>query len=158
MVQRGHLPVRPNRGRSVEIRNGHPVFWHACIDDRLSRWIGRVIRFIAKAKVKPMKKNQQNPTESTVDLTAKKTKVITALIRGATVSDATRQASIDRSTYYLWVKSDEAWARSAVKRGGEARKLAHSSAIDFDEIADLSSQRTHELIAIDDALASLAQI
>jgi hypothetical protein len=65
--------------------------------------------FIAQAKVKSMKKNQQNSTESTVDLTAKKTKVITALIRGATVSDATRQASIDRSTYYLWLKSDEAF-------------------------------------------------
>jgi RNA polymerase sigma factor (TIGR02999 family) len=53
---------------------------------------------------------------------------------------------------------DAARARSAVKRGGEARKLAHSSAIDFDEIADFSSQRINELIAIDDALRSLAQI
>jgi RNA polymerase sigma factor (TIGR02999 family) len=53
---------------------------------------------------------------------------------------------------------DAARARSAAKRGGEARKLAHSSAIDFDEIADFSSQRTNELIAIDDALRSLSQI
>lgn len=53
---------------------------------------------------------------------------------------------------------DAARARSAMKRGREARKLARSSTIDFDEIADVSSQRAHELIAIDDALRSLAEI
>ncbi len=52
---------------------------------------------------------------------------------------------------------DAARARSAVKRGGEARKVAHSSAVNFDEIADVSTQRAEEVIAVDDALATLAQ-
>ncbi len=46
---------------------------------------------------------------------------------------------------------------SACKRGGQARKVEHSSALNFDEIADGSTHRERELIAIDDALAALAQ-
>lgn len=53
---------------------------------------------------------------------------------------------------------DAARTRSAAKRGGEARKVAHSSAVNFDEIADASSGRAEEVIAVDDALAALAQI
>jgi len=53
---------------------------------------------------------------------------------------------------------DAARARSAAKRGGEARKVAHSAAVNFDEIADVSSQRAQEVIAVDDALAALAQL
>lgn len=53
---------------------------------------------------------------------------------------------------------DAARARSAAKRGGEARKIAHSSAVNFDEIADVSCHRAEEVIAIDDALAALARL
>jgi RNA polymerase sigma factor (TIGR02999 family) len=52
---------------------------------------------------------------------------------------------------------DAARARSAAKRGGKARKVAHSSPLDFDEIADASPQRAEEVIAVDDALAALSQ-
>jgi RNA polymerase sigma factor (TIGR02999 family) len=53
---------------------------------------------------------------------------------------------------------DAARARSAAKRGGQAHKVAHSSAVNFDEIADGSPQRAKEVIAVDDALAALAQL
>jgi RNA polymerase sigma factor (TIGR02999 family) len=53
---------------------------------------------------------------------------------------------------------DAARARSAAKRGGEARKVTHSSPVNFDEIADTSSERAGEFIAVDDALTALAQI
>jgi RNA polymerase sigma factor (TIGR02999 family) len=52
---------------------------------------------------------------------------------------------------------DTARVRSAAKRGG-GQKVAHSTAVNFDEIADGSSQRAGQLIAIDDALAALEQI
>jgi RNA polymerase sigma factor (TIGR02999 family) len=52
---------------------------------------------------------------------------------------------------------DAARARSAAKRGG-GQKVAHSTAVNFDEIADGSSQRAAQLIAVDDALTALAQI
>ncbi len=52
---------------------------------------------------------------------------------------------------------DGARARTAGKRGGQVRKVEHSSAVNLDEIADGSSKRGQELIAIDDALATLAQ-
>jgi len=53
-----------------------------------------------------MKKSQQNSTESTAALGQQQTAVIMALIAGATVTDATKQANVDRTTFYLWLKSD----------------------------------------------------
>jgi hypothetical protein len=53
-----------------------------------------------------MKTNQQNSTASTIELATRKAEVITALVRGATVTDATKQANVDRTTFYLWRKSD----------------------------------------------------
>jgi RNA polymerase sigma factor (TIGR02999 family) len=53
---------------------------------------------------------------------------------------------------------DAARARKAAKRGGQAQKITHSSAVNLDEIADASSRRGNELIALDDALMALAQI
>jgi hypothetical protein len=53
-----------------------------------------------------MKKNQQHSTESTTELARHQAEVITALMRGASVTDATRQANVDRTTFYLWIKSD----------------------------------------------------
>src|SRR5207248_9639987 len=46
---------------------------------------------------------------------------------------------------------DAARARAAAKRGGDVQKVAHSSPLNFDEIAELSSHRGNELIALDDA-------
>jgi len=53
-----------------------------------------------------MRRNQQNSTESTMELAPQQAEVITALARGATVTDATKQANIDRTTFYLWLRSD----------------------------------------------------
>lgn len=53
---------------------------------------------------------------------------------------------------------DAARARKAAKRGGRVQKVTHSSAVNLDEIADASSRRGNELIAVDEALAALAQI
>ena len=53
-----------------------------------------------------MRRNQQNSTASTPELAPQQAAVITALVRGATVTDATRQAGVDRTTFYLWLRSD----------------------------------------------------
>jgi hypothetical protein len=53
-----------------------------------------------------MRTRQQNSTDSTVALGPEQTAVIMALMAGATVTDATRQANVDRTTFYLWLKSD----------------------------------------------------
>jgi RNA polymerase sigma-70 factor, ECF subfamily len=52
---------------------------------------------------------------------------------------------------------DAARARVAAKRGGQAQRVAHTSAVNFDQIADASSTRGNDLIAVDDALAALAK-
>jgi RNA polymerase sigma factor (TIGR02999 family) len=53
---------------------------------------------------------------------------------------------------------DAARTRASAKRGGQMQKVAHSSAVNLDEIADVSSQRGDELIAVDDALAVFAEL
>jgi hypothetical protein len=53
-----------------------------------------------------MSRTRRNSTESTNELARQQTSVIADLVRGATVTDATRQAGVDRSTYYLWLRSD----------------------------------------------------
>ena len=53
-----------------------------------------------------MRANQQTSTESTPELSAQQADVIAALMRGATVTDATKQANVDRTTFYLWQRAD----------------------------------------------------
>jgi RNA polymerase sigma factor (TIGR02999 family) len=53
---------------------------------------------------------------------------------------------------------DAARSRASVKRGGQMQRAAHSSTVNLDEIADVSSQRGDELIAVDNALAAFEQI
>ena len=54
---------------------------------------------------------------------------------------------------------DAARARAAQKRGGGARQINHSTAVNLDEIAELcGSDRSRELLALDDALMRLAQV
>jgi hypothetical protein len=56
-----------------------------------------------------VKRSQQKSTESTVELEPQQAEVIAALVRGATVTDATKQASVDRTTFYLWLRTDAAF-------------------------------------------------
>jgi hypothetical protein len=56
-----------------------------------------------------MRRNPQKSTESTPEIEPEQAEVITALVRGATITDATRRANVDRSTFYLWLKSDAAF-------------------------------------------------
>ena len=53
---------------------------------------------------------------------------------------------------------DRARRRSTAKRGGEMKMINHSSAINLDEIPDIASAKAAQLIAVDDALDSLAKI
>jgi len=51
---------------------------------------------------------QQNSTKST--LSPKQVQVIASLASGATVTDAAKEADIDRTTVYLWKKTDDLFA------------------------------------------------
>ena len=53
-----------------------------------------------------MGRTQQKSTESTAELGPQQAEVIAALMRGATVTDATKQANVDRTTFYFWLRSD----------------------------------------------------
>jgi AcrR family transcriptional regulator len=50
--------------------------------------------------------DQQNSTESTRGLRPHQAEVIAALMHGATVTDAAERANVDRTTFYLWLRSD----------------------------------------------------
>jgi RNA polymerase sigma factor (TIGR02999 family) len=51
---------------------------------------------------------------------------------------------------------DAARARGSVKRGGLARRMDHSTAVNLDEIPEVG--RSAELVSLDDALNALAEI
>jgi RNA polymerase sigma factor (TIGR02999 family) len=53
---------------------------------------------------------------------------------------------------------DTARARAAAKRGGDAVRVDHSTAIDLDQFPTADSDAAYALCALDDALESLAQI
>ena len=53
---------------------------------------------------------------------------------------------------------DGARARGRVKRGGRVDQDAHDKPFDFDQLPAPSTERTLELCALDDALASLSQV
>jgi RNA polymerase sigma factor (TIGR02999 family) len=53
---------------------------------------------------------------------------------------------------------DAARARTSAKRGGQAKRVDHSSAFNLDQVPDVSSERDRELVAIDDALNTLAEM
>jgi RNA polymerase sigma factor (TIGR02999 family) len=55
------------------------------------------------------------------------------------------------------ILSNAARARHADKRGGRAVRVNHSTAVDLDHLPDLGSDRSAELIALDDALDVLTQ-
>jgi RNA polymerase sigma factor (TIGR02999 family) len=53
---------------------------------------------------------------------------------------------------------DAARARVSAKRGGDARPLDHSEAVNLDEIAGSSSHKSAEVLALDQALDDLARV
>jgi len=53
---------------------------------------------------------------------------------------------------------DAARARVSAKRGGDAQPLDHSEAINLDEIAGNASQKSAEVLALDQALDDLARV
>jgi len=53
---------------------------------------------------------------------------------------------------------DAARSRAALKRGGHAERVEHSTAIDFDQLAAAGSDTSAQVCALDDALTALAQI
>jgi RNA polymerase sigma factor (TIGR02999 family) len=53
---------------------------------------------------------------------------------------------------------DAARARASAKRGGQLKRVEHSSSVNLDEIPNLAAGRGAELIALDDALNTLAEL
>jgi RNA polymerase sigma factor (TIGR02999 family) len=53
---------------------------------------------------------------------------------------------------------DAARTRASAKRGGEMKRVDHSTAVDFDQLPAAGSDRATELSALDDALTSLSQM
>jgi RNA polymerase sigma factor (TIGR02999 family) len=53
---------------------------------------------------------------------------------------------------------DAARSRAATKRGGQADRVEHSTAINFDQLPDPASQTSAQVCALDEALTRLAQI
>src|SRR5256885_10855432 len=53
---------------------------------------------------------------------------------------------------------DAARSRAAIKRGGHADRVEHTTAIDLDELPTHGSEVSAQVCAVDDALTTLARI
>ena len=91
----------------------------------------------------------------------------TALVNEAYLRlvDAKRVAWQDRVHFFAVsaqmmrrILVDAARARGSAKRGGQVKCVNHSTAFNLDEIPDVSTGRDRELVAIDDALNTLAEM
>jgi RNA polymerase sigma-70 factor, ECF subfamily len=91
----------------------------------------------------------------------------TALVNEAYLRlvDAKRVAWQDRVHFFAVsaqmmrrILVDAARARGSAKRGGQVKRINHSTAFNLDEIPDVSTGRDRELVAIDDALNTLAEM
>jgi RNA polymerase sigma factor (TIGR02999 family) len=91
----------------------------------------------------------------------------TALVNEAYLRlvDAKRVAWQDRVHFFAVsaqmmrrILVDAARARGSAKRGGQMKRVNHSTAFNLDEIPDVSKGRDRELVAIDDALNTLAEM
>jgi RNA polymerase sigma factor (TIGR02999 family) len=91
----------------------------------------------------------------------------TALVNEAYLRmvDAKRVAWQDRVHFFAVsaqmmrrILVDAARARGSAKRGGQVKRVNHSSAFNLDELPDVSTNRDRELVAIDDALNTLAEM
>lgn len=91
----------------------------------------------------------------------------TALVHEAFLRlvDAKGLACKDRAHFFALsarvmrhIMVDAARARVAAKRGGDAPRLDHSEAVDPDEIAGNDSQKSAEVLALDQALDDLARV
>jgi RNA polymerase sigma factor (TIGR02999 family) len=91
----------------------------------------------------------------------------TALVNEAYMRlvDAKRVAWQDRVHFFAVsaqmmrrILVDAARAKGSAKRGGQVKRVNHSAAFNLDEIPDVSTGRDRELVAIDDALNTLAEM
>src|SRR5215468_396310 len=121
--------------------------------DRLTPLIYDELRRMAR---RHMQKERPGPTLQTTAL------VHEAYLRLANAKDLDWQ---NRTHFFALAAQimrrilvDAARARIAVKRGGDAASLEHSEAIDLDEIAGSVSQKSAEVLALDEALTELARI
>ena len=71
--------------------------------------------------------NGQNWTEST--LTTEQAEVIAALVSGATITSATKAAGVNRSTFYVWMKSDAGFV-AELNRAQKERETAVRAQLD----------------------------
>ena len=90
-----------------------------------------------------MRRNPQKSTESTPEIEPEQAEVITALVRGATITDATRRANVDRSTFYLWLKSDAAFEAELNRARREQRDALRAQ---LRELAGVAMSTVREML------------
>jgi uncharacterized protein YdbL (DUF1318 family) len=88
---------------------------------------------------------------STAPLTSQQSLVIMARVQGATVTEATQQANIDRTTYYLWLKNPnfEAELNRAKKDLTDARRAK------LQDLAETATSTLKELLTGTDVPANI---
>lgn len=98
-----------------------------------------------------MNRNQQNSTESTTALTPKRTTaltpkqsaVIAALARGENVTNAAKEADVDRTSYYLWLKTKPHFVAELNRAEEEHRQAMRAQ---FQQLGDKAISTIQEIL------------
>jgi AcrR family transcriptional regulator len=90
-----------------------------------------------------MHRNRRSSTQSTPQLAPQQLEVISALARGASVSDAAKHADISRATFYCWLGSDARF-KAELNRA----KQEHSDFVraQLGELADTAVSTIREML------------
>lgn len=105
------------------------------------------------------RRHMRNERENTLQTTALVHEAYLRLVdaKGLACTDRTHFFALS-ATIMRRILVDAARARISAKRGGDAPALDHSEAINLDEIAGSASQKSAEVLALDQALDDLARV
>ena len=91
----------------------------------------------------PKRKKGSQREQEAETLRTQKMEVIAALMRGSSVVDATQRAGVDRTTYYLWTKSDPEFLAELNRAKLEQ---AHALRTQIQELVPEAIQSVRELL------------
>jgi RNA polymerase sigma factor (TIGR02999 family) len=120
--------------------------------DRLTPLVYAELHRVAR---RHMRKERENTLETTALVHEAYLRLVDA--KGLACKDRTHFFALSAQIMRR-ILVDAARARVSAKRGGDVPSLDHSEAVNLDEIAGSSSQKSVEILALDQALDDLARV
>ena len=127
----------------------------SCTPDGLDRLTPLVYAELHRMARRHMRTERENTLQTTALVHEAYLRLVDA--KGLACKDRTHFFALSAQVMRR-ILVDAARARVSAKRGGDAPPLDHSEAINLDEIAGNASQKSAEVLALDQALDDLARV